>query len=301
MNKKIAVGNTPLARLSKIEEAYSLSSRLYAKVEAYNPAGSIKDRVALKMIEDYEKEGLISENTKIIEPTSGNTGIGLAMVCKERGYKAVIVMPDNMSRERIDLIASYGAEVVLTPGALGMKGAIEEANRIKDKTPDSIIAGQFENPSNPMAHYEGTGPEIYKNTEGGVDILVCGVGTGGTITGAGKYLKEQNPKIKVVAVEPTGSPVLSGGAPGAHGLQGIGAGFITKVLDLTVIDEIVTVTDDEAYKMTRELNDRENILAGISSGAALVGAIKIARNSENKDIVVILPDTGKRYLSLGIY
>ena len=299
MSEAIKVGNTPLVELTKIEKG--LLSRVFAKIESENPAGSIKDRVALKMIQDYEKEGKINKDTVIIEPTSGNTGIGLAYVCKERGYKSIIVMPDNMSVERINLIRSYGAKVVLTDGKNGMSGAIARAEEINKENPNSIIAGQFENPSNPMAHYETTGPEIYKNTEGRVDILVCGVGTGGTITGVGKYLKEQNPSIKIVAIEPKGSPVLSGGNAGPHAIQGIGAGFIPSVLNTEIIDEIIKVSDENAIKMTRELYKKEGILAGISSGAALYGALELAKKEKDKTIVVILPDTGERYLSLGIY
>ena len=301
MKNAYGIGNTPLVELCQIEKKYNLKCKLFAKIEGENPAGSIKDRVALKMIEDYEKQGLINKDTVIIEPTSGNTGIGLAYVCQKRGYKAVIVMPDSMSRERIDLIKSYGAEIVLTDGALGMSGAIKEAEKIRESTPHSIIAGQFENPSNPKAHYETTGPEIYENTQGSVQILVCGIGTGGTITGTGRYLKEQNPQIEVIGIEPSGSAVLSGGKAGAHKQQGIGAGFVPKVLDTSICDEIITVTDEEAYEATKELYRIENVMAGISSGTALCGAIKVAMKNENKSIVLILPDTGKRYLSLGLF
>lgn len=301
MKNAYGIGNTPLVELCQIEKKYNLKCKLFAKIEGENPAGSIKDRVALKMIEDYEKQGLINKDTVIIEPTSGNTGIGLAYVCQKRGYKAVIVMPDSMSRERIDLIKSYGAEIVLTDGALGMSGAIKEAEKIRESTPYSIIAGQFENPSNPKAHYETTGPEIYENTQGSVQILVCGIGTGGTITGTGRYLKEQNPQIEVIGIEPSGSAVLSGGKAGAHKQQGIGAGFVPKVLDTSICDEIITVTDEEAYEATKELYRTENVMAGISSGTALCGAIKVAMKNENKSIVLILPDTGKRYLSLGLF
>lgn len=301
MKNAYGIGNTPLVELCQIEKKYNLKCKLFAKIEGENPAGSIKDRVALKMIEDYEKQGLINKDTVIIEPTSGNTGIGLAYVCQKRGYKAVIVMPDSMSRERIDLIKSYGAEIVLTDGALGMSGAIKEAEKIRENTPYSIIAGQFENPSNPKAHYETTGPEIYENTQGSVQILVCGIGTGGTITGTGRYLKEQNPQIEVIGIEPSGSAVLSGGKAGAHKQQGIGAGFVPKVLDTSICDEIITVTDEEAYEATKELYRTENVMAGISSGTALCGAIKVAMKNENKSIVLILPDTGKRYLSLGLF
>ena len=301
MKNAYGIGNTPLVELCQIEKKYNLKCKLFAKIEGENPAGSIKDRVALKMIEDYEKQGLINKDTVIIEPTSGNTGIGLAYVCQKRGYKAVIVMPDSMSRERIDLVKSYGAEIVLTDGALGMSGAIKEAEKIRESTPYSIIAGQFENPSNPAAHYETTGPEIYENTQGSVQILVCGIGTGGTITGTGRYLKEQNPQIEVIGIEPSGSAVLSGGKAGAHKQQGIGAGFVPKVLDTSICDEIITVTDEEAYEAAKELYRTENVMAGISSGTALCGAIKVAMKNENKSIVLILPDTGKRYLSLGLF
>ncbi len=301
MREAYGIGNTPMVELFEIEKKYNLKSRLYAKIEGKNPAGSIKDRVALKMIEDYEARGEIKNDTVIIEPTSGNTGIGLAYVCQKRGYKVIIVMPDNMSRERIDLIKSYGAEIVLTDGALGMTGAIKKAEEIKSTTPNSIIAGQFENPSNPKAHYETTGPEIYENTKGRVDFLVCGIGTGGTITGAGKYLKEQKPTIKVVGIEPQGSPVLSGGKAGAHKLQGIGAGFVPTVLDTGIYDKIITISDTDAYEITAELYKLENIMAGISSGSALLGAIEVAKKNENKNIVVILPDTGERYISLGLF
>ena len=298
---ELGIGNTPMVELSELYEALGLKSKIFAKIEGENPAGSIKDRVALKMIQDYEAQGKITPDTLIIEPTSGNTGIGLAYVCKQRGYKAVIVMPDNMSPERIKAIKDYGAQIELTSGALGMAGAIKRAQEIKESTPGAIIAGQFENPSNPAAHYEGTGPEIYENMGRSVDILVCGVGTGGTITGTGRYLKEQNGSIQVVGIEPKNSAVLSGGKAGQHGLQGIGAGFIPSVLDTTVIDKIVTVTDEQAYQTVKLLYKAQGIMAGISAGAALFAAIEIAKEESGKRIAVILPDTGKRYLSLNLF
>ena len=294
------IGNTPVVRLKAIEMAYDLKSQIYAKLESKNPAGSSKDRVALKMIQDYEAQGKIDKDTLIIEATSGNTGIGLAYVCGQRGYKCVIVMPSNMSRERIELIESYGATVVLTDGAQGMAGSIAKANEIKAQSPNSIIAAQFENPSNPRAHYETTGPEIFSALPD-LDVLVCAIGTGGTITGTGKYLKEQSSKIKIVGIEPSTSAVLSGGVAGPHKIQGIGAGFIPRVLDTKIYDQIITVSDDEAYKMTRDVYEKEGIMVGISSGSALFGAIEIARQEENKKIVVIFPDDGTRYLSLGLF
>ena len=296
-----AIGSTPLVELSGLKKKLNLKSNIYAKVEFTNPGGSIKDRVALKMIEDYQKSGLLKEDTVIIEPTSGNTGIGLALVCAAYGYKLKIIMPDNMSRERILLMKAYGAEVILTDGKMGMQGAIEKAKELQASIPDSIIAGQFENMSNPESHYMTTGPEIYKDTEGRVDFLVCGVGTGGTISGTAKYLKEQNPKVKAVAIEPFNSAVLSGEKKGAHGLQGIGAGFIPSVLDTSIYDEIIKVTDESAIEATRLLAKEEGILCGISSGASLFGAIEIAKREENKSIVVILPDTGSRYLSSSLF
>ena len=295
-----AVGKTPLIRLGNIKRDFNLYGDIIVKAECVSPGGSIKDRVALKMIEDYESKGLLNSDTVIIEPTSGNTGIGLAMVCAQRGYTLKIVMPDNMSRERILLMEAYGAEVILTDGALGMQGAIDKANEIQKSIKDSIIAGQFENMSNPQAHYLTTGPEIFNDTCGKVDILVCGVGTGGTITGVSKYLKEQNDKIKVVAIEPSTSAVLSGEEKGSHGIQGIGAGFIPNVLDTDAYDEIIKVSDSDAMKYMNLLAKCEGILVGISSGAALCGAISVAMRKENqgKQIVVILPDTGTRYLTV---
>jgi len=297
------IGNTPLLSLGKIKKELGLCANIFAKLEFFNPAGSVKDRVALYMIEDAEKNGLLKEGSVIIEPTSGNTGIGIAAVAAIRGYRAIIVMPSSMSPERIKLMQAYGAEVVLTDGALGMSGSIAEAERLKEKYPEAIIAGQFYNPANPKAHYETTGPEIYRDTDGNLDYLVAGVGTGGTLTGAGKFLKEKIQKIKVVAVEPKGSPVLSEGRAGKHGLQGIGAGFVPENLDRTVYDEVISVTEDDAYEMTRLLAKKEGVLVGISSGAALFAAVEIAKNPENagKNIAVILPDTGMRYLSCDLF
>ena len=293
------IGNTPLIRLGNIKKELLLYGDIIVKAECVSPGGSIKDRVALKMIEDYENNGLLNKDTVIIEPTSGNTGIGLALVSAQRGYKLKIVMPDNMSRERILLMQAYGAEVILTDGNLGMQGAIDKANEIQKSINGSIIAGQFENMSNPEAHYLTTGPEIFKDTDGKIDILVCGVGTGGTITGTSKFLKEQKPSVKVVAIEPYTSAVLSGESKGAHGLQGIGAGFIPSVLDTSSYDEIIKVRDEDAYECMKLLAKKEGIFCGISSGAALYGAIEVAKREENKgkQIVVILPDTGTRYLS----
>ena len=297
------IGRTPLLELTHIEKEYSLPARLVAKVESFNPAGSVKDRVALSMILAAEAEGKLIPGATIIEPTSGNTGIGLCAVAAARGYKTVIVMPDTMSVERMKLMKAYGAELVLTDGAGGMTAAIEKANELAATIPGAIVAGQFENPANPAAHEATTGPEIWADTDGQVDIFVCGVGTGGTITGTGRYLKSQNPTVKVVGVEPAGSPILSGGKAGAHGLQGIGAGFIPAVLDVDVMDEVLTVTEAEAYEAGRLLARKEGILAGISSGAALHAAIVVASRPENtgKTVVVLLPDTGDRYLSTPLF
>ena len=293
------IGQTPLIRLGNLKKELNLYGDIIALYEGVSAGGSIKDRVALKMIEDYENQGKINKDTVIIEPTSGNTGIGLALVCAVRGYKLKIVMPDNMSRERILLMESYGAEVILTDGKKGMQGAIEKANELATSISGSIIAGQFENPSNPMAHYLTTGPQIFKETEGKIDFLVCGVGTGGTITGTGKYLKEQKNDIKIVAIEPYTSAVLSGEEKGAHGLQGIGAGFIPTVLDTEIYDQIIKVKDEDAIRYMKLLATKEGILCGISSGASICGAIELAKNEANqgKQIVVVLPDTGTRYLS----
>ena len=295
------VGHTPLLELKNIEK--DTGAKILAKLEFFNPAGSAKDRVALSMINDAEQRGLLKPGGTIIEPTSGNTGIGLAAISASRGYKALIVMPDTMSKERQLLMTAYGAELVLTEGAKGMQGAIEKAEELKASIPGSIIAGQFDNPANPAAHEASTGPEIWADTDGDVDIFVAGVGTGGSLTGVGRYLKKKNPNIRIVAVEPAGSPLLSKGVAGPHGLQGIGANFVPKVLDTTVYDEVVTVTEEQAYAMGRLLGKAEGILAGISSGAALHAATQIAKRPENKgkSIVVILPDTGERYLSTPMF
>ena len=297
------IGNTPLLELTGIEKELSLKARLLAKLEYLNPAGSVKDRVALNMILDAEEKGILKPGATIIEPTSGNTGIGLACVAAARGYKTVIVMPDSMSVERQQLIAAYGAELVLTPGAQGMQGAVEKAEQLHKELPGSIIAGQFINPANPAAHVATTGPEIWRDTDGQVDIFVAGVGTGGTITGVGQYLKAQKPDVKIVAVEPAGSPLLSKGTAGKHGLQGIGANFVPEVLDTSVYDQIVPVTEEQAYAAGRLAGKREGVLVGISSGAALHAAIELAKQPENKDktIVVLLPDTGDRYLSTPLF
>ena len=297
------IGNTPLLTLEKLSKALGLGAKLYAKLEGLNPAGSIKDRAALSMVLCAENKGLLRPGSVIIEPTSGNTGIGLAMVGAVRGYRVIIVMPDSMSMERRQLIAAYGAEIVLTPAALGMSGAVEKAEELAKEIPGSFIPGQFENPDNAQAHYLTTGPEIWNDLNGNVDVFVAGVGTGGTITGAGKFLKEQNPEVCIVAVEPATSALLSGKPAGKHGLQGIGANFIPELLDRTVYDRIATVTEEDAFAAARQLCRTEGILAGISSGAALCAAIELAKAPENKgkSIVVILPDTGTRYLSTGLF
>ena len=297
------IGSTPLLELTGIEKEYNLQARLLAKLEYLNPAGSVKDRVALSMIEDAERKGLLKEGSVIIEPTSGNTGIGLACVAAARGYETVIVMPDSMSMERRLLMAAYGARLVLTPGEKGMQGAIEEAERLASEIPGSFIPDQFNNQANAAAHYATTGPEIWKDTDGAVDIFVAGVGTGGTITGTGRYLKEQKAHVQVVAVEPAGSALLSGGQAGSHGLQGIGANFIPAVLDRTVYDQVIPVTEEQAYEAGRLVGKKEGVLVGISSGAALHAAITLARLPENKGktIVVLLPDTGDRYLSTPMF
>jgi len=297
------IGNTPLLALSNIQKHLELPAHLFGKLEAWNPAGSAKDRVALRMIDDAEKRGLLKPGSTIIEPTSGNTGIGLASVAACRGYRAIIVMPDSMSMERRLLMTAYGAELVLTDGAKGMTGAIEKAEELAKEIPGSFIPGQFDNPANPAAHYATTGPELWADMEGKVDIFVAGVGTGGTLTGAGKYLKEKDPAVQVVAVEPAGSPLLSRGQAGSHGLQGIGANFVPSVLDKTVYDEIITVTEEAAYAAGRLMGKQEGILIGISSGAALHAAIELAKRPENagKRIVVLLPDSGDRYLSTPMY
>jgi len=297
------VGRTPLMELGRLMESQQLQARLLAKLEFMNPAGSVKDRVALSMINDAEEKGLLKPGGMIIEPTSGNTGIGLCAIAASRGYRAIIVMPDSMSRERQLLMTAYGAQLVLTPGKLGMQGAIEEAQQLQKDNPGSIIAGQFDNPANPAAHIATTGPEIWADTDGNVDIFVAGVGTGGTITGVGRYLKEKNPSLQIVAVEPAGSPLLSKGVAGSHGLQGIGANFVPSVLDTGIYDEIFPVTEAQAYAAGRLLGCREGILAGISSGAALHAAMEVAKRPENagKNVVVLLPDTGERYLSTEMF
>ena len=297
------IGRTPLLELSNIEKELGTSAKLLGKLEYFNPAGSVKDRVAKAMLDDAERRGLLKPGSVIIEPTSGNTGIGLASVAAARGYRVIIVMPDTMSRERRQLMRAYGAELVLTDGALGMKGAIAKAEELARELPDSFIPGQFDNPANPEAHRLTTGPEIYEDTGGEVDILVAGVGTGGTITGVGEYLKSKNPDVKIVGVEPSDSAVLSGKSAGAHGLQGIGAGFVPSVLNVEIIDEIITVSTEEAYSAARLVGRRCGILVGISSGAALHAAITLACRPENegKSIVVILPDAGDRYLSTPMF
>ena len=297
------IGHTPLLELTHIEKEYNLPARLVAKLESFNPAGSVKDRVALSMILTAEAEGKLRPGSVIIEPTSGNTGIGLCAVAAARGYRAIIVMPDTMSVERQMLMKAYGAELVLTDGRGGMAAAIAKADELAAEIPDAIVAGQFVNPANPAAHEATTGPEIWEDTDGQVDIFVCGVGTGGTITGTGRYLKAMNPAIRVTGIEPAGSAVLSGQAAGPHGLQGIGAGFVPDVLDVSILDEVVTVTEEEAYAAGRLLARREGVLAGISSGAALHAAIAVASRPENtgKTVVVLLPDTGDRYLSTPLF
>ncbi len=297
------VGGTPLLELTHIEKALGLKAKVLAKLEYLNPAGSVKDRVGLAMIDDAESRGVLKAGSVIIEPTSGNTGIGLAAVAAARGYRIIIVMPDSMSLERRQLMAAYGAELVLTPGAQGMKGAIAKAEALSQEIPNSFVAGQFVNPANPKAHRETTGPEIFADTDGAVDLFVAGVGTGGTITGVGQYLKEQKPGVKVVAVEPATSAVLSGKPAGAHGLQGIGAGFVPEVLDTGVYDEIIPVTNEDAYETGRLIGRKEGVLVGISSGAAAWAAIQLAQREENagKTIVVLLPDTGDRYLSTPLF
>ncbi len=297
------IGRTPLMELTRIEKAYGLKARVLAKLEYLNPAGSVKDRVAKEMIDEAERTGKLGPGSVIIEPTSGNTGIGLAAVAAARGYRIIIVMPETMSMERRQLMKAYGAELVLTKGAEGMKGAIAKAEELADEIPGSFIPGQFVNPSNPKAHRESTGPEIYEDTDGKVDVFVAGVGTGGTITGVGEYLKSKNPAVRIVAVEPASSAVLSSGEAGAHKIQGIGAGFIPEVLNTSIYDEIIPVSDEDAFAAGKSIGRKEGILVGISSGAAAFAAIELAKRSENegKTIVVLLPDTGDRYLSTPLF
>lgn len=297
------IGKTPLVEFSNIEKKLGLEARILAKLEYFNPAGSVKDRIALEMIEDAEKSGRLKEGSTIIEPTSGNTGIGLAAIATAKGYRTVIVMPETMSVERRNIIKAYGAEIVLTDGSKGMSGAIAKAKELQEKTPDSIIAGQFENPANPAAHKKTTGPEIWEDTDGQVDYFVAGVGTGGTITGTGQFLKSKKPDVRIVAVEPATSAVLSTGVAGAHKIQGIGAGFVPEVLDTKVYDEIIPVGNDDAFATGKEIGKNEGVLVGISSGAAAWAAIELAKRPENegKTIVVLLPDTGDRYLSTQLF
>ena len=297
------IGNTPLLELNKYSEAKGIETPVIAKVEYFNPGGSVKDRIALAMIEDAEQRGILKPGATIIEPTSGNTGVGLALVSAVRGYHLILTMPDTMSVERRNLVKAYGAEVRLTPGKDGMKGAISAAEELRNSIPGSVILQQFENAANPAKHYATTGPEIWSQTDGKVDIFVAGVGTGGTISGVGKYLKEQNPQVKVVAVEPKSSPVLNGGQSGPHKIQGIGAGFVPRTYDAQVIDEVFDVENDEAIRTGREVAQQEGLLVGISAGAALYAAIEVAKRPENKGkrIVVLLPDTGERYLSTVLY
>ncbi len=297
------IGRTPLLELNGYGKKYGLKARLVAKLESFNPAGSVKDRIAKHMIEDAEAKGLLKEGSVIVEPTSGNTGIGLACAAASRGYRVILTMPETMSMERRKLLKAYGAELVLTQGEKGMQGAIDKAEELAKEIPGSFIPGQFSNPANPAAHRAATGPEIWADTDGEIDILVCGVGTGGTITGTGEYLKTRNPGIKIVAVEPNDSPVLSGGQAGPHQIQGIGAGFVPKVLNESVVDEIIRVQTNQAFAAARDLSKTEGLLVGISSGAAIYAAAEVARRPENegKMIVVMLPDTGERYLSTGMF
>lgn len=297
------IGKTPLLELTHIEQEYGLKAKVLAKLEYFNPAGSVKDRVAKAILDDAEATGRLTKDSVIIEPTSGNTGIGLAAVAAARGYRIIIVMPETMSVERRQLMKAYGAELVLSEGAKGMKGAIAKAEELAKEIPGAFIAGQFVNPANPKAHFETTGPEIFEDTDGEVDVFVAGVGTGGTVTGVGKYLKSKKADVKVVAVEPASSPVLSKGTPGAHKIQGIGAGFVPEVLDTKVYDEIIPVADEDAFVMGRKIGHKEGVLVGISSGAAVHAAVELAKHPENegKTIVVLLPDTGDRYLSTALF
>jgi cysteine synthase A len=297
------IGNTPLLELEKISKAKGIETPIIAKIEYFNPGGSVKDRIALAMIEDAEEKGILKPGATIIEPTSGNTGVGLAMVSAVKGYRLILTMPETMSLERRNLVKAYGAEVRLTSGKDGMPGAIRAANELRDSIPGSVILQQFENPANPAKHYATTGPEIWRQTDGEVDIFIGGVGTGGTISGVGKYLKEQNPDIRIIAVEPKSSPVLNGGPSGPHKIQGIGAGFVPKTYDSEVIDEVFDVENDDAIRTSREVAQQEGVLVGISAGAALYAALEVAKRPENKgkNIVALLPDTGERYLSTVLY
>ena len=295
------IGNTPILHLANIEKEFGLKSRLLAKLEAFNPASSAKDRVAREIILSAEREGSLKPGGTVIEATSGNTGIALAMIGAARGYKVIIVMPDSMSKERIQAISAYGAEIVLTPGCEGMNGAVKKAREIASETENSYLASQFENPANPEAHFLTTGPEIYENTEGSVDIFVCTIGTGGTISGTSKYLKSQKPSVRVYGVEPSASPLISQGKAGAHKIQGIGANFVPSTFDHGVCDEIITVSDEDAYEYARLLAKREGLLVGISSGAALRAAVEVAKKEENKTVVVLFPDTGLRYFSSDLF
>ena len=297
------IGKTPLLELTHLEEIHNLDAKVLAKVEFLNPGGSTKDRVAKKMVEDAEAKGLLKAGATIIEPTSGNTGIGLAVMAAARGYRAIIVMPDSMSMERRLLMSAFGAELVLTEGAKGMAGAIAKAEELAKEIPGAFIPGQFDNPANPQAHYETTGPEIYEDTDGKVDIFVAGIGTGGTITGVGRYLREKNPHVQIIGVEPASSPLLTEGRAGSHGLQGIGANFVPSILDTKLYNEIITVTEEAAYAAGREVAQKEGLLVGISAGAAIHAALEVAKRPENKgkNIVVLLPDTGDRYLSTPMF
>lgn len=302
-NIESLIGNTPLLEMTHYEQAHNLEAKILAKVEFLNPGGSCKDRVAKKMIDDAEAKGILKPDSAIIEPTSGNTGIGLCVIAAARGYRAIIVMPETMSMERRMLMQAFGAELVLTDGTKGMAGAIEKANELAKEIPNAFIPGQFDNPSNPQAHYETTGPEIYNDTNGNVDIFIAGIGTGGTLTGVGRYLKEKNPHVQIIGVEPASSPLLTEGRAGSHGLQGIGANFVPSILDKSIYDEILTVTEEQAYTEGRESAQKEGLLVGISSGAALYAAKTVAKRPENKGktIVVLLPDTGDRYLSTPMF